>query len=86
MILITHNGYFKEQKKLEYDVRYETIICVIDDGCRYNTTEELVNMIAEYNRDVLKGRETMKNLWFKDFDYDFYEDLEVIEIGRRGGK
>ena len=77
---MTNIPFFKEQARIEYDTRYETIMNVTGDGCRYNTVEELTQMVSEYNADVRKGRNGRQNWLLRDYYYDFYDELELVEF------
>lgn len=80
--MMSYHGYFREAAYKEYCIKYDTICSMTDDGCRYNTVEELANLVIEYNSDVVKGRMKQENLLLKDYTYDFWDELELIDVGK----
>lgn len=86
LLCMTNFPFFKEQARIEYDTRFETIMNMTGDGCRYNTVEELTQMVSEYNADVRKGRNGRQNWLLKDYYYDFYDELELVEFEKYDGK
>lgn len=70
--------YFREQKKIEFEQRYQSIMFCIEHE-KIGTTS-LASDIAEYNSEVLKGRMDQNSAWFSVITHDFYEELPIIEI------
>lgn len=81
-LMMTCHGYFREAAYKEYCIKYDTICSMTDSGCRYNTVEELANLVIEYNSDVVKGRMKQENLLLKDYTYDFWDELELIDVSK----
>ena len=86
LLCMTNLPFFKEQARIEYNTRLETIMNMTGDGCRYNTVEELAQMVSEYNADVRKGRNGRRNWLLKDYYYDFYDELELVEFEKYDGE
>ena len=80
--MMTCHGYFREAAFKKYCITYDTICSMTDDGCRYNTVEELANLVIEYNSDVVEGRMQRENLLLRDYTYDFWDELELIDVGK----
>ena len=70
--------YVREQRKIEFEQRYQSIMFCIEHE-NFGTTS-LASDIAEYNSEVLKGRMDQNSAWFSVITYDFYEELPLIEL------
>lgn len=73
--------YFKDKKLIEYQQKYITL----SEGVKRDSGYLLLaSDISDYNADVIKGRRALESFWFKDFTYDFWYDLELIDIHYEG--
>lgn len=70
--------YFREQKKIDFEQRYQSIMFCIEHE-NFGTTS-LASDIAEYNSEILRGRMNQNSAWFSVITYDFYEELTLIEL------
>ena len=69
--------YFKDKKLIEYQQKYITL----SEGVKRDSGYLLLaSDISNYNTDVIKGRRALESFWFKDFTYDFWYDLELIDV------
>ena len=78
LAIMTKVPYFREQKKIEFEQRYQSIMFCIEHE-NFGTTS-LASNIAEYNSKVLIGRMDQNSAWFSVITYDFYDDLPLIEM------
>lgn len=75
-----HSSYFRKTAMTEYEEKRNAILYVIEKN--EGSIIGLASDISDYNSSVLKGRMRMHNIWFKNLSYDFYEDLELIEVSK----
>ena len=68
----------RKQELTEYEQTYYVITQMIDNNDKAVIT--LTSQIAEYNADVLKGRMMQDSKMLSILDYDFYYDLQLIEL------
>lgn len=61
--------------------RYKTIVYACNSD--KNNIVSLTGDIAEYNSEILNGRMAMDSIWFSLYNYDFYYDLPLIELGEQ---
>lgn len=74
----SHTQYFKTFGKLELEQQRAAIIY-----CLESSPESIVGLasdISEYNSTVMTGRLRHDNIWFSNITYDFYDELELIEV------
>ncbi len=74
--VVVHMDHFKQQTLLERQVEYETIRIALSKG---NYSEVLAHDISEYNKRVLTAREWLDNPLLQDLEFEFYNDLPLIE-------
>lgn len=77
-----HSQYFKTQARNGLDQKRYSILYVMEKN--NGSIVGLAGDIAEYNSTVLNGRMTMHNIWLKNLSYDFYDELELIEVSVDG--
>jgi len=68
----------RKRQLTEYEQTYYVITQMIDNDDKAVIT--LTSQIAEYNADVLKGRMMQDSKMLSILDYDFYYDLQLIEL------
>lgn len=78
-LILVHLPNSREKELCKYQQRYEVITYALQDDSSYVAV--LVDDIADYNSDVLNGRREQDNFWLGAFEYDFYYDLDLIELG-----
>lgn len=76
--IIVHIPINRKQELTEYEQTYYVITQMIDNNDKAVIT--LTSQIAEYNADVLKGRMMQDSKMLSILDYDFYYDLQLIEL------
>lgn len=76
--IIVHIPINRKQELTEYEQTYYVITQMIDNND--NAVITLTSQIAEYNADVLKGRMMQDSKMLSILDYDFYYDLQLIEL------
>lgn len=74
--VVVHTDHFKQQTLLERQVEYETIRIALSKG---NYSEVLAHDISEYNKRILTAREWLDNPLLQDLEFEFYNDLPLIE-------
>lgn len=68
----------EDSKKAELQAKHDAIIQMIGNKDNVIT---LTRDIAEYNGEILSGREAKKSLLFGVFVYNCYDELPTIEVG-----
>lgn len=75
---VSSNDWCSEQDKIQYvEKRKALIYCMTQDP---DSVRTLASDISEYNTRVLKGRRLNSNPWFNLETYDFWDELELIEV------
>ena len=75
---VSSNDWFSEQNKIQYiEKRKALMYCMTQDP---NSVRTLASDISEYNTQVLRGRRLNSNPWFNLETYDFWDELELIEV------
>ena len=77
-IIVVHTPINRKKKLTEYEQTYYVITQMIDNDDKAVIT--LTSQIADYNADVLKGRMMQDSKLLSILDYDFYYDLQLIEL------
>ena len=83
-LIAVHLPNRREKELCKYQQRYEVITYALQDDSSYVAV--LVDDIADYNSDVLNGRREQDNFWLGAFEYDFYYDLDLIELGEEANE
>lgn len=78
MTIGTHNEWITEQDKIAYIEKRKTIMYFLET--QPENSMLLVDDIAEYNKAIMQGRRNNANLWFNWETYDFWDELEPIEL------
>lgn len=73
--------YFRDRKYNELNEKYKAIMQIYDSG--KDNIVSLTSEISEYNAEVINGRMAMDSLCFSLYNYDFYYDLPLIELGEQ---
>ena len=76
--IVVHIPINRKQELTEYEQTYYVITQMIDNND--NAVITLTSQIAEYNADVLKGRMMQDSKMLSILHYDFYYDLQLIEL------
>ena len=76
--IYVNNEDIKSAKLIAYQQRYAAINYAMNNDSLNIVL--LTDEISKYNSDVLLGRIRQSNKWICIFDYDFYNDLELIEL------
>lgn len=83
-LIVVHLPNGREKELCKYQQRYEVITYALQDDSSYVAI--LIDDIADYNSDVLNGRREQDNFWLGAFEYDFYYDLDLIELGEEANE
>lgn len=77
-IYIHKSNMKAEMARIEVEERYN----ILSMGIRENPENYLImaNDIIEYNAEVKKGQFRLQNAWTKDFEYEFWNEMPLIEI------
>lgn len=76
-----HVQHFKTCNKLKLEQQRAAIIYCLESG-----PESIVGLasdISEYNTTIMTGRLRQDNIWFSNITCDFYDELELIEVGSK---
>lgn len=68
----------EDSKKAELQAKHDAIMQMMGDK---DNAVTLTRDIAEYNGEILSGREMKKSLWVGIFVYNCYDELPTIEVG-----
>lgn len=77
-LIVTHIPYCERRARIAVEEKRKAIIFCIENGEPGSTA--LSQDISEFNSDVLKAQMDLKSFWFKDMTYDFYNEIELIEV------
>lgn len=69
---------FKKAEKIKLEEQRKAIMYAIESNG--GNIVGLTSDISEYNAAVAKGRMYRSNVWTKNISYDFWDDLELIEV------
>jgi len=83
-LVAVHLPTRRETEFYKYQQRYEVITHALQNNS--NNVAVLVDDIADYNSDVLSGRKEQDSFWLGAFEYDFYYDLDLIELGEEANE
>ena len=83
-LIVVHLPNGREKELCKYQQRYEVITYALQDDSSYVAV--LVDDIVDYNSDVLNGGREQDNFWLGAFEYDFYYDLDLIELGEEANE
>ena len=66
-------------KRIDVETRYSslTYALTLDESKR----ALLAGDIAAYNSEVLQGRSKLHNIWLRDYQYPFWDEMPLIEYG-----
>lgn len=77
-VIGTHNKWITEQDKIAYIEKRKTIMYFLET--QPENSMLLVDDIAEYNKAIMQGRRYNASWWFNWETYDFWDELEPIEL------
>lgn len=70
-----------EVAKIKVENKYESCLSLIDKykegDVRY---PEVISAIQEYNTLIEQEQLKLKSIYYKDFTYDFYNEMELVEL------
>lgn len=77
-IYIHKSNMKAEMARIEVEERYN----ILSKGIKENPENYLImaDDIIEYNTEVKKGQYRLQNVWTKDFEYEFWKEMPLIEI------
>lgn len=78
MTIGTHNEWIVEQDKIAYIEKRNAIMYFLET--QPENSMLLVDDIAEYNKAIMQGRRANASRWFNWETYDFWDELEPIEL------
>lgn len=75
---VRSSDWWSEQAKIQYIEKRKAIVyCMTQDP---NSVRSLASDILDYNYQILKGRRLNSSPWFDLETYDFWDELELIEV------
>lgn len=77
----SHSEYCKKADRLKLEQQRAAIIYCLEESPE--SVVGLASDISEYNTTIITGRLRHSNPWFSNITYDFYDDLELIEVGEK---
>lgn len=76
---VSSSDWWSEQAKIQYIEKRKAITyCMTKDP---SSVRSLASDISDYNYQILKGRRLNASPWFNLETYDFWDELELIEVG-----
>lgn len=66
------------QEKIKLEETYTTLNYMLKSD--KNNCIVLSKEISEYNASIKQGREMLNNFWFKDYQYEFWNEMPLIEL------
>ena len=66
-----------KNKRIDLETRYSSLTYALkqDDS----KSALLAGDIAAYNSEVLRGRSNLHNIWLRDYQYPFWDEIPLIE-------
>lgn len=77
IVVIHRNSYCTSVEKAKLQVTYDTYMNALQTD--KNNYILMADKISEYNRQIIEGRMGTNNIWVKDFYYDIYENMPLIQ-------
>lgn len=68
----------EQNTRTQYEERYKTIKYILDTNNLPGS--DVIEQISSYNYEVMSKRRYNKSIWFKDYTFDFYDELPLIEL------
>lgn len=73
---------FRNAERIKYEEQRKAIMYAIESNG--GNIVGLTSDISDYNAAVVKGRMYLSSIWTKNLSYDFWDDLELIEVSVDG--
>ena len=77
-----HIPAFANAERIQLEEQRNAIVYAI--GSNNGNIVGLTSDISDYNASILKGRMYRSSAWTKNLTYDFYDELELIEVSVDG--
>lgn len=68
----------EQNTRTQYEERYKAIKYILDTNNLPGS--DVIEQISSYNYDVMSKRRCNKSIWLKDYTFDFYDELPLIEL------
>lgn len=78
LLIGVHVPIIKQNTRTQYEERYKTIKYILDTNNLPGS--DVIEQISSYNYDVMSKRRYNKSIWLKDYTFDFYDELPLIEL------
>lgn len=78
-LVATHVPYCERRARIKVEEKRKAIIFCIENGGEGSIA--LFEDISEFNSSILEGRMNLQSFWFKDITFDYYNEIELIEVG-----
>jgi len=72
--------WFKNAEKIKLEEQRKAIMYAIESN--NGNIVGLTSDISDYNAAIVKGRMYRSSIWTKNLSYDFWDDLELIEVSK----
>lgn len=73
---------FKKAERIKLEEQRKAIMYAIESNG--GNIVGLTSDISDYNAAIIKGRLYRSSVWTKNLSYDFWNDLELIEVSTEG--
>lgn len=68
----------EQNTRTQYEERYKAIQYILDTNNLPGS--DVIEQISSYNYEVMSKRRCNKSIWLKDYTFDFYDELPLIEL------
>ena len=82
MFICANVPLFKNAERIKLEEQRKAIMYAIESNG--GSIVGLTSDISDYNAAVAKGRMYRSSVWTKNLSYDFWDDLELIEVSING--
>ena len=73
-----HVPMIEQNTRTQYEERYKAIKYILDTNNLPGS--DVIEQISSYNYEVMSKRRYNKSIWLKDYTFDFYDELPLVEL------
>lgn len=76
--IVAHIPTIEANTKTQYEEKYKAVMYILQNDKIPGS--DIISQISQYNSDILQRRRYNASIWFKDYTFDFYDELPLIEL------